>query len=84
MDTRNVPDVSQSGMDLMSVPQDIRDKAQEIATRHAVSPKPLIYMLDELKLRHEVVEMFAAMADWGYGTARIIAAAQALSGEEIE
>lgn len=63
-----------------SIPADVRLQAEMIATRHVISPKPLLYMLDELEISPPIVDLFAAMADYGIGTDRIIAAAEALKG----
>jgi hypothetical protein len=45
---------------------------------------PVHYMLQELRLRPAAAELFASLADEGYSTERIIAAAHVLIGGTIE
>lgn len=61
-------------------PKDRALQAEMIAARHVIAPKPLLYMLDELEIAPEIVDLFAAMADYGIGEGPIIAAAQAMAG----
>lgn len=64
--------------------KDLLAQSDAIVTRHAISLNPVRYMLQELRFRPAVAELFASLADEGYSEARIIAAAQALTGEPFE
>lgn len=62
----------------MTVPQDIRDKANEIAVRYPIRANLVMYWLHELRLRPEVAEIFASLTQHGYAEAHVNTAAEAI------
>lgn len=62
----------------MTVPQDIRDQANEIAVRYPIRANLVMYWLDELRLRPEVAEIFASLTQYGYAEAHVNTAVEAI------